>query len=101
MIVAPEARADLARIIDHLSSVASVATATRWNDRLWSAIKNIASFPGSGAPRPRLGAHVRIKVVAPYIIIYEHDKGAGVAYVLRVVHGHRNITKRLLREPGK
>ncbi len=100
VIVAPEARADVARIIAHLASVASLATASRWNDRLWSAIDEIAEFPGSGAPRPQLGANVRIKIVTPYLIIYEHVRGADTADVLRVVHGRRRITTKLLREIG-
>ena len=97
VIVSPQARADIARIIDRLISVASVATATRWNDRLWSMVDEIASFPGSGAPRPRLGKHTRIKIVAAYIVIYEYKRGATTANVLRIVHGRRRITRKLAR----
>ena len=97
VIVAPEARDDIARIVAHLAAVASLTTAARWNDRLWYAIEAIADFPGAGAPRPRLGTHVRIKIVSPYIVIYEHERGAASASVLRVVHGRQRITKKLLR----
>jgi toxin ParE1/3/4 len=100
VIVAPQARADLARIISNLAAVASSATAARWNDRLWQTIDRIAEFPGSGARRSRLGAHVRIKIVTPYIVIYEHERGADKVFVLRVVHGRRRITRKLLKEPG-
>ena len=100
VIVAPQARADLARIVLHLASVASVATAGRWNDRLWAVVDGIAEFPGSGAPRPQLGTHIRIKIVTPYIVIYEHESGSHRAFVLRVVHGRRRITKKILHDRG-
>lgn len=95
--VAPQARSDLIRIVDHLASVASPATAGRWNDRLWATIDGIAHFPGTGAPRQRLGRNIRIKVVRPYIVIYGHELGSGTAHVLRVLHGRRKITRKLLR----
>ena len=79
VIVSPQARADIAGIIDHFSTVASVATAIRWSNRLWIMVDDIAAFPGSGAPRPRLGANVRIKIVAAYIMIYEYERGAAPA----------------------
>ena len=100
VIVSPAARADLTEIIAYLASVASVGTASRWNDRLWLAFDEIAEFPGSGALRPKLGTNVRIKIVTPYIVIYEHVRGAKSADALRVVHGRRRITKRLVREQG-
>lgn len=95
--VAPQARSDLVRIVDHLGEVASPATAIRWNARLWATIDGIAHFAGTGAPRQRLGRNIRIKVVKPYIVIYEHELGSGVAHVLRVLHGRRRITPKLLR----
>ena len=66
--------------------------------RLWKAVDDIAEFPGAGPPRPNLGLLVRIKIVTPCIVIYEHEPGTGVAYVLRVIHGRRRITKKLLTD---
>jgi toxin ParE1/3/4 len=97
VIVAPQARADLLRIVDHLEAVASPATARRWNDKRWAAIDRIAEFPGGGSPRRKLGRDIRIEIVKPYIVIYEHVRGSVVANVLRVVHGRRRIARKLLR----
>ena len=96
--VAPQARADIARIVEYLAAVASPATASQWNNRFWSTIDSIADFPGSGALRPRLGRDVRFKLVYPYLVIYLYERDAVVAHVLRVLHGRRRITRRLLRE---
>ena len=96
VIVAPQARADLLDILRYLATVASPATADRWDRKFWAAIHDLAEFPGIGAPRPALGANVRIKIVGPYVIIYEHARGDSAAHVLRVVHGKRNITRKLL-----
>jgi toxin ParE1/3/4 len=97
VIVAPQARGDLSQIVAGLATVASIATARRWNERLWSTIEGLAEFPGDGAPRSRLGKNIRIKIVTPYILIYEHERDASDVYVLRVIHGRRRISQRLLR----
>lgn len=96
VVIAPEARDDLLAIVTYLAEVAGSQTASRWHDALWSAIDGIADFPGAGAPRPSLGKHVRINVVAPYIVVYEHGPGSAQDFVLRVLHGRRDVTRRLL-----
>ncbi|MBL6653317.1 MAG: type II toxin-antitoxin system RelE/ParE family toxin [Reyranella sp.] len=68
--------------------------AVAYFERFSATFDRIATFPDSGAPRPRLGSTVRLAVVHPYVVIYRrsHD---GVE-VMRVLHGRRNITRRLL-----
>ena len=56
-----------------------------------------AAFPDSGAPRPRLGRNIRIGVVSPYIVIYRHVEADDALIVLRIVHGKRKITGKMLR----
>jgi plasmid stabilization system protein ParE len=90
-------RDDLLQIAVTLSAVAGPETAEKWDRKIWQAVDDISQFPGSGAPRPALGDHVRIVPVPPYIIIYENVRGADVAHLLRVVHGGRDISKELLR----
>jgi toxin ParE1/3/4 len=77
--------------------MAGPATADKWDRKLWKAIDDLAEFPGSGAPRPFLGEHVRIAIVHPYVVIYEHLRGSDAAHVLRVLHGRRRITTGMLR----
>jgi toxin ParE1/3/4 len=57
----------------------------------------LAGFPDSGAPHSKIGAKIRIGVVSPYIVIYRHTVADSLARVLRIVHGSRKITGRLLR----
>ncbi len=55
----------------------------------------LSEFPDSGAPRPELGANIRIGIVPPYIVIYKHAKRDDTVHVLRIIHGHRKITRKL------
>ena len=100
VVVAPQARDDLVSIVTYLAAVASPATARRWNDRLWAAIQGLSEFPGTGTPRPRLGAHIRIAVVRPSVVVYEYHRGTARLDVLRVVHGRRQITRKLVAGRG-
>ncbi len=54
-------------------------------------------MPGTAAPRPALGTNIRTTIVKPYLIIHEHERGDEELYVLRVVHGRRNITAEMLK----
>jgi len=57
----------------------------------------LADFPDSGPPRPKVGAQIRIGIVSPYIVIYRHTEAEDTVRVLRIVHGSRRITGKLLR----
>jgi len=56
----------------------------------------LADHPDSGPPRPKLGPNIRIGIVSPYIVIYRHVATADTVNVLRIVHGRRRITGKLL-----
>jgi plasmid stabilization system protein ParE len=58
-------------------------------------LDRLAEFPDIGAPRPKLGSLTRVGIVLPYVAIYEHKED--VVTVLRVLHGRRKITARLIR----
>ena len=66
-------------------------------DRILRAISDhcelLAKQPGIGHLRPRLGADLRSFPVHPYLIFYQPE-GADIV-ILRVLHGHRRITRRL------
>ena len=74
IILTPEADADSATIIADLFEKAGARVADRYEDDFDRIYALSAQYPGSGAPRARLGKHVRICVVSPYIIFYEHDE---------------------------
>ena len=97
VVVSQQARTDLLDIIGYLATVASRGVTRSWHDRLWAAIDHLAEWPGEGAPRPKLGANVRIKIVGPYLVIYEHQRGDTTLQVLRVLYGSRRITRKLVR----
>jgi plasmid stabilization system protein ParE len=97
IIVTPEADADSAFIIADLTKKAGANVADRYEadfDRLYD---RLADHPESGAPRPRLGKHVRICVVLPYILFYEHSEDDDTVTIMRIAHGRRKITRKFLR----
>jgi toxin ParE1/3/4 len=44
-----------------------------------------------------LGPNVRIGIVSPYIVIYRYAKNDDLVVVLRILHGRRKITGKMLR----
>jgi|GEM_PF-4839202 len=65
-------------------------------DALVDRTRSRQDFPLIGEARPWLGKGVRRVVERPYLIFYR--LGENVVLVLRVLHGARRITRRLLRE---
>ncbi len=53
--------------------------------------------PESCEARPKLGAHIRVGVVVPYLVIYRHASGDNTVSILRILHGRRKITGKLLQ----
>jgi plasmid stabilization system protein ParE len=41
--------------------------------------------------------HVRICVVSPYVVIYEHIEAEDTVMIMRIAHGRRKITRKFLR----
>ena len=97
VVVTPSADADTAEIIAYLEAKAGYLVAARTTASFERLYEHLANFPAAGATRPNLGAHIRIGIVPPYIVIYRHTETDGVVRVLRVVHGSRRITGKLIR----
>ena len=70
--------------------------ALEYGGRFRVTIERLLEFPRSGAPRPRLGSETRIAIVAPYILIYDYAPADDVLTLLRILHGKRDITRKLL-----
>ena len=96
-VVQTAAEADLVAILDDLKSLAGPATALKYAKALDACLERLSAFPGSGAPRPGLGELTRLAIVAPYLIFYDYDEATDTILLLRILHGRRNITQRLLR----
>jgi toxin ParE1/3/4 len=97
VIISPEADADSAAILKDLAVKAGVEAANRYEAAFDSVYERLAEFPASGSPRPRLGEHVRICLVSPYLIFYDHAGEARDVMILRIAHGRRRISRKLLR----
>jgi toxin ParE1/3/4 len=94
--VSPEADSDTDAIIRYLATEAGKRTAVKYVGLLEALYDRLSEFPDSGAPRPALGARMRIGIVSPFIVIYEHDPDRDVVTVLRIVHGNQRISAKLL-----
>jgi len=75
----------------------SLQGAERYAAAFDALFERLADHPAMGAPRPELGSYARIGVVQPYIAIYEYCEDT--VNVLRVLHGRRSITARLIHAP--
>jgi toxin ParE1/3/4 len=98
LVVAAEAESDTATILSYLEREAGVAIALQYGQRFEQTIDRLVSMPDSGAPRPALGARVRIGVVAPYVLIYEYSREDDTLTLLRILHGRRHLARILSRE---
>lgn len=94
LVVADPARFDVREILTRLADVAGNTVARRYGARFKAMYRYIARHPAAGTPRPALGSHARIRVVHPFLIIYDYANNE--ATVLRVVDGRREITRELL-----
>jgi toxin ParE1/3/4 len=97
VIVTPSADADTAEILAFLAAKAGYGVAAKYNASFEQLYDNLADFPDSGAPRPKVGGKIRIGIVSPYVVIYRHTDADSTVRVLRIVHGSRKITGKLLR----
>ncbi|MGO9173471.1 MAG: type II toxin-antitoxin system RelE/ParE family toxin [Rhodomicrobium sp.] len=93
--ITASADTDIADIVSDLAAKAGIATAERYAAGFDVLFDRLADFPDIGAPRPKLGPHTRIGIVPPYVAVYDHKDD--LVTVLRVLHGRRNITARLIR----
>jgi toxin ParE1/3/4 len=100
LLVTGAADSDAAAIIGDLADKAGARVAARYDAEFDRLYRRLESFPTSGSPRPALGAGVRIGVVPPFIVIYEYFEADDTVTILRLVHGRREVTRRLLKTPS-
>jgi toxin ParE1/3/4 len=92
------ADADMDRIQTDLAGAAGPRIAAKYTALFENLYDRLAQHPDSGAPRPALGKNIRIGVVLPYIVIYRHEATDDIVSVLRIVHGRRRITAKLISD---
>jgi plasmid stabilization system protein ParE len=98
VIVSSSANADIYAIEKDLAKFAGKPLAEKYSAHFKSLFNRLAEYPDSGAPRRGLGKDIRVGIVFPYVVIYQHRKADSTVIVLRVVHGHRNITAKLITD---
>ena len=95
--ISRRALADFDEILDYLTGVAGHAVADKYGRDIQASIVRLAEMPGLGSPRPELGADVKVVIVRPYLVFYEASADEDSVFVLRILHGRRNITRAVLR----
>ena len=91
------AREDSRSIFADLQTKAGEFTVEKYLTEFRRLYDHLSDFPESGAPRRKLGATVRIGIVFPYLIFYRYIEADDAVLVLRVLHGRRKITRRMLQ----
>lgn len=97
LVVTAHAHRDFDDILHHLDDMAGQRTAQAYADRFANALERIEQFPSAGPQRPALGPCARIAIVLPYMLIYDYSEADGRLVLLRVLHGRRRMTERLLQ----
>ena len=95
LVASPEAEADVDEILDWLEREAGKPVALKYAERFQDGFVRLMTFPEIGARRRRLHADMRIWPVAPYVIFYRFTYEDQEVRVIRVLHGRRDVNKRL------
>src|ERR1700733_10151147 len=99
VIITDPADADTAMIFEDLTRKAGARVAETYNAKFEHLYDQLADHPGSCQARPNLGAHIRVGVVNPYLVIYRYVMGADTVSIIRVLHGSPNIPRRTFQPP--
>ena len=79
---------DISDILDYIAADNPLA-AHRVREEIYSAIRAVVSFPGTGHTRPDLTSEpLRFIVVREYLIAYAPDEKP--LWIIAVMHGRRN-----------
>jgi toxin ParE1/3/4 len=96
VIVSELADADTKDILAEIEREAGCSIAAKYNARFEKLYDRLAEHPESCEAHPELGAHIRVGVITPYLVIYHYNGTARVVRVIRVLHGRRRVTSGLL-----
>jgi len=101
VVVTSSADADTAFIIGDLAAKAGALVANRYNADFDALYRRLETFAESGSPRPKLGRFVRVGLVSPYVLVYRHVPNDDLVLIVRIVHGRRRITLRMLSQSSR
>lgn len=92
------ADADVEDILDYPACKASVSTVVKYDQAFDALYDHLAIYPESCPRRPKLDPEARIGIVSPYVVLYTYTATDDMVTIVRVVHGHQRITRKLFRE---
>lgn len=85
-------------ILSDLYLKSGALTAGKYGNLFQRLYDHLAANPEGGPRRPRLGRGIRIGVVWPFVVIFRPDRRDDIVEILRIVHGRRRMSRRLLNE---
>jgi toxin ParE1/3/4 len=88
----------VAGILSNIAREAGYSVASKYHTLIERLYAKLADYPEGFQTRPKLGPHVRVGIVYPYLVIYRHVRGEDTVSIVRVVDGRRKITRELLQE---
>ncbi len=98
IIVSPSADADMGEILEDLAKKSGARTAAKYDQRFDDLYNHLSLYPERCPRRPKVAAQTRIGIVLPYVVLYRYSKSDDAVVIQRIVHGHRRLTGKLLRE---
>jgi toxin ParE1/3/4 len=94
VVVSPQAEADLRELAFRIADAAGERVAQDYLGRMIAVIQKLSRVPrAAGRLVPLLGVGLRCHPFGNYNIYLRHDEVGDVLYVVRILHGRRNITK--------
>ena len=96
VVVSTVAQADAATILRDLAAKAGWSVAADYAASFEALFDRLTARPESGAARPAYGRHDRTGLVWPYVVAYRHVPDSDLFGVIRVLHGSRRISRKLL-----
>ena len=98
VVVTATALADVAEIVAELHRKAGGGVARQYRDSFDRVFfEKLPAHPEMYQARPKLGAHIRVGAVHPYLVIHRYDPRDWVVSIVRVLHGQRRIARKLIQ----
>lgn len=97
VVLSRSAQRDVDEILDRLEAEAGSRVAIKYSLLFEREYDLLERLPLGRRARPDLGDNVRSAYIHPFVLIYDYDAETDMVSVLRIVHGRRNITRKLIQ----
>jgi len=96
VVIASSADADYAEILTDLAAKAGWRNGRQIRRAFRRALRSPRRSSALRRAPSRARSDIRIGIVTPFIVIYRNDDDGNTVTVLRIVHGRRRVTGRML-----